>query len=198
MARDPPRKSEQTCRVRRRRSQRVQPRRPIKCGPACTERRRRDDRERRHSLRLHSAQRQRRRGLLGNAESSSGGLLLKIFSSHLSGYYGRHAGHRMAESGFKRTGSNLIDEVAGPIHRDFGPSLMGQSAVWCGLKKKACTGHKCRTTMGFLFLLLDHGTRTGGSRMSCDGLYHSLQYEYQSAHAMNLSVPLLMAPFAAL
>jgi hypothetical protein len=69
VVRDPPRKSEQACRaVRCSRCQRAQPRRPNKSGTACIERRQRDGRRQRHRLRIHSAQRQRQRRVLGHAE----------------------------------------------------------------------------------------------------------------------------------
>jgi hypothetical protein len=72
VVRDPPRKSEQACRVRCSWDRRAQPRRPSKCGP-CIERRQRNGRRQRHRLWIHRTQRERLRRILGNAASCPDG-----------------------------------------------------------------------------------------------------------------------------
>jgi hypothetical protein len=72
VVRDPPRKSEQACRVQSSWGRRAQPRRPSKSGAACIERRQRNGRGQRYCLRIHGTQRQRVRRVLGEAAPSPG------------------------------------------------------------------------------------------------------------------------------
>lgn len=161
MVRDPPRKSEQACRaVRCSRCQRAQPRRPNKSGTACIERRQRNGRRQRHRLRIHSAQRQRQRRILGHAEPGPAQdrlARLRSRSNRCVCENARLMGHGKTnerrvqverwDQGIEKIGRECMEEPS-QSRKDFDSYLYGNisrksgvnDGAWFGRGRLACNG----------------------------------------------------------